>query len=324
MNDPITLLFLNVGRRVELIRSFRNAFENLGLDGRIVCTDIDLMAPALYVGDARYKLPHSRDPGFLKSFQDLCIQEQVQLIIPLIDPDLQILASKREEIESTGARVLLSNQRAVEVCRDKNETFAFLKQNGIPTPETFSQEEANHCGFPLFIKPRDGSGSVNAFKITSESELEFFTHYVPNPVIQRFVDGYELTTDVFSDWSGVAVAAVPRRRLKVRSGEVSTGRIERNTELEQLCIDIAERLGTVGPINVQAIKSNDSIQIIEINPRFGGGCPLSIAAGVPLAQWTICMARQTPIAIESLVTDDRLVMMRYDDSIFRSAEELAW
>lgn len=318
-----TLLFLNAGRRVELIRAFRVAFEELGVAGQIITTDINGLAPALYLGDAWYILPRSRASGFLEQFCDLCQRENVRLIIPLIDPDLPVLARNRQVIESTGAKVLISDQRVIEICRDKQRSYSFLKKNGFPTPEVFSLDDARQHGLPLFIKPRNGSASLNAYKVNTSDELEFFARYVPDPVIQEFVDGEEITTDVFSDWSGEPIAAVPRRRLKVRAGEVNVGRVERNSELEQLCKGIAKRLGTVGPINIQAIRSKSSIYITEINPRFGGGCPLSIAAGAPLAKWVVLMSLQRPISTEPLHLKDGLTMMRFDDSFFYPVEQLA-
>ena len=322
MGKELTLLFLNAGRRVELIRNFRIAFKGLGLSGRIVTTDIHGLAPALYLGDTQYILPRSRDPGFLKQFLALCQRENVSLVIPLIDPDLVVLARNRQAIESTGTRVLLSDQRVIEICGDKQRAASFLKKNGFPTPAVFSLREAKQRGFPLFIKPRYGSASLNAYKIDTLEQLEFFVRYVPDPVIQEYIDGEEITTDVFSDWSGKPIIAVPRKRLKVRAGEVSIGRVERNPELEGLCVEIAMQLGTVGPINIQAIQSKNSFYITEINPRFGGGCPLSIAAGAPLAKWVILMALQHPIPDKSPSLQDGLTMMRFDDSFFYPSRKL--
>lgn len=323
MTRALTLLFLNAGRRVELIRGFRRAFELLGLDGRIVTTDVNGLAPALYLGDTHCWLPYSHDPAFLGQFLDLCQRENVGLIIPLIDPDLPVLAGNVEAIESTGAQVLVSPERVIDICRNKKKTYGFLKKNGFPTPQIFGEEQAGKHGFPLIIKPLDGSASVNVFKINDSDELKFFARYVPNAVIQEFINGDEFTTDVFSDWSGNPIAAVPRRRLKVRAGEVSVGRVERNPELEQICKEVAKWLGTVGPINIQAIQSGDSWQILEINPRFGGGSPLSMAAGMPMDQWAISMALNGSFPAEPPVISDHLTMMRFDDSFFYSPEELA-
>lgn len=322
MTSEITLLFLNAGRRVELIRAFRTAFDDLGIEGKIVTTDINGLAPALYLGDSRYITPRSREPGFLERLCDICRSEKVTLVIPLIDPDLPVLAQNRQAIEVTGTRVLVSDQQVIEICRDKERTYHFLKEKGFPTPGVFSLEDAHQHAFPLFMKPRDGSASLNAFKVNNHDELEFFARYIQGALIQEFIEGVETTTDVFSDWSCEPVVAVPRRRLKVRSGEVSVGRVERNPGLESLCKSLARCLGAVGPINIQTIQSNQTVYVTEINPRFGGGCQLSIAAGAPFAQWAIMMAlgRSLPANLPSL--KDGLTLMRFDDSFFYPLEQI--
>lgn len=321
-NKAVTILFLNAGRRVELIRSFRVAFETLKLKGRIITTDISGLAPALYLGTVQYIMPHSSAPNFIKRLCEICEREKVNIIVPLIDPDLGVLAQHRERIEETGAKLLLSDEQVIKTCRDKLATHSFLKEQGFLTPEVFDVEHAEQEPFPLFIKPRYGSASLNTFKITNREELRFFARYVPEAIIQQFVEGPCFTTDIFSDWSKDPIIAVPRKRLKERAGEVSVGRIERNPQLEMTCKIIAQCLGTVGPINVQAIWSMDVPYIIEINPRFGGGCPLSIAAGAPFAEWVILMALGLPIPQESLRLRDNLTMMRFDDSFFIDSKEI--
>ena len=283
----ITLLFLNAGRRNELIRCFRRALTALRLDGRLLATDIHGLAPALYEADAHFLLPRSRESAFPRALARLCRRERVSLIIPLIDPDMPVLARLHAALAAAGTCVLLSPASAIDICRDKVKTAAFLRAHGFPTPATLTPAQARRHGFPLFIKPRDGSASINAFKIHTATELAFFMRYVPAPVIQPFVEGLEVTTDVFSAYTGTPLFAVPRRRLRTRGGEVSVGRIERHPALEALCLRVAAALGATGPINIQAFVTPAGPLITEINPRFGGGCPLSIRAGAPLARWTI-------------------------------------
>lgn len=310
------LLFLNAGRRVELIQNVRAALQQSNVQGRIVTTDINNLAPALYLGDSQHILPRCSDPRFLDIFVDLCRSEQVDLVIPLIDPDLTVLSENREAIEQTGTRLLASNSQVIDICGNKINTNRFLEDNGFPTPRIFSQEDSLKQGYPLFLKPADGSASINAYKINNEQELVFFSKYVQNPIIQEFIEGDEITVDVFSDWDQQAIAAVPRRRLKVRAGEVSAGKIERNTVLESMAKKIANTLETVGPINVQAITLGNSIKVLEINPRFGGGFPLSMAGGLPGAKWVTQMALGQPIDQDNFQIDDGLSMLRFDDSTY--------
>ena len=321
MTSAPVLLFLNVGRRVELVRNFRESFQHLGLPGRIVTTDINKMAPAFHMGDSQYILPRCSDSSFLELFIDLCHREHVDLVIPLIDPDLSALSEKRDAIESSGIRLLLSDSRAIKICGNKLRTKKFLDANGFPNPRIIKIKDGTNDEYPLFIKPADGSASVDAYKLNNDSEFDFFTEYIRNPIVQEFIDGTEVTVDVFSDWDGEAFAAVPRRRLKIRAGEVSAGKIERNDALESMTKEIASALGTVCPLNIQAFTSGETINIIEINPRFGGGCPLSMAGGLPLAKWVTQMALGQPLKRGPVYIDDGLCMLRFDEATYLHLSE---
>src|SRR6266542_3461434 len=93
-HEPLTLLFLNIGRRVELVRCFRQALERQNIAGRIITTDISWLNPAYFVGDARYLLPPSEkdEADFTEKLLRVCQAEKVSLIVPIIDLDLACLA----------------------------------------------------------------------------------------------------------------------------------------------------------------------------------------------------------------------------------------
>lgn len=323
VGNVLAILFLNAGRRVELIRTFRTAFDVLGVKGRIVTTDIQELAPALHESDVSCLLPHSSDPQFVDRLSDLCLREQVKLIIPLIDPDLAVLANHKGQIEAAGARVLVSPPDTVAMCGDKLRTAAFLTEHGIPAPKILSLDQARAYPDALILKPRHGSASDNVMKVVTSEALEYFFRALPDPLIQEFVAGDEYTVDVFSDSTGEPLIAVPRRRLKVRSGEVSISRVHCDDDLEHLAMHVTRTLGTIGPANVQIIRSTRGDKVIEINPRFGGGCPLSIAAGAPFADWTLRMALGLPLQPPPTRLRDRYTMMRFDQSLFLDSESVS-
>jgi carbamoyl-phosphate synthase large subunit len=317
-----TVLFLNAGRRVELLLAFRAALETVGLPGRLLASDVQGLAPALYEADHSCLLPHSSSAKFLPALREVCVREEVDLVVPLIDPDLPVLAKHRQAVESTGTRILLSSGQAVSICGDKRATSAFLGQNGFPAPKVLAAREVAETDFPLLIKPRDGSASANVFKAADREELAFFLEYVPNAIIQEFVAGQEYTVDVFCDWSSRPLIAVPRERIKVRAGEVSVGRVRRQNVMEELAMAVAATLGAVGPINVQMIDGDGGSRVIEINPRYGGGCRLSMAAGAPMAEWTLLMALGRDPAERAANLREGLTMMRYDQSLFIDDDEI--
>ena len=318
----LAILFLNAGRRVELIRAFRQSATRVGIDLCVITTDIQGLAPALYEGDRRYLLPRSRDANFLEQLCALCLKEHVALIIPLIDPDLPVMARYKSDIAKTGTRVLVSNEDIIAICRDKESTGRFLAKMAYRQRITFLLMRQCNPHFHYSLNQRMGVSSINTFLVNNSAELEFFAHYIPNPLIQEYLEGEEYTIDVYSDWNGVPLLAIPRKRLKVRGGEISVGCIERNAELELLCLNVARILGTMGPINIQTIRTARGFIVTEINPRFGGGCPLSIAAGAPMPEWTICLAQGLSIDSSGIIIENEMMMMRFDESHFLSKSQV--
>ncbi len=183
----INILFTSVGRRVELIRLFKKAYADLNIDGRIIATDIDPLAPSLREVDNFYMVPRTSDDGFIPAIAEICRREKIDLVFPLVDPDIPVLAHYREMIENSGARVVIIPEQFANITADKWQTYKFFKGINIPTPCSWLPEDIGSCTltFPVFIKPRFGSAAKFTFKVNNESELKFFCDYVPNPIIQE-------------------------------------------------------------------------------------------------------------------------------------------
>src|SRR5262249_48616633 len=149
----------------------------------------------------------------------------VKLLIPLIDLDLLILSENKKIFSANDILVLVSSPTIIRICCDKYDTARFFDTYGIPTIHTLSFDSLGEqeIKFPLFIKPSNGSGSINSFKISNKNELAFFLQYVPSPIVQELAKGYEYTIDALSDLNGNVINAVPRRRIEVRAGEISKG-----------------------------------------------------------------------------------------------------
>lgn len=325
MNDQSAgqaVLFLNAGRRVELIRAFRDALHRLGLRWRIIASDVQGSAAALYAADLAVLLPRSRDAAFSEALYGLCEAQRIRLIVPTIDPDLEPLATLKSSLSERGVYALVSDADAIRHCRDKVGTAALLARAGLPAIATLDELEARQGPFPLYVKPRMGSSSVDSFRADTVADLDYLLRHVPNPIIQPFIPGDEYTVDVFRTDSGRVLPAVPRLRLKVRAGEVSVARVCRDPELERIAGDVASAVNLIGPGNVQIRRGSKGTFVLEINPRFGGGSPLGIKAGALLADWSLMLALGTEPSAESVKIEDRLVMLRYDSSTFLSEGDL--
>ena len=147
-------------------------------------------------------------------------------------------------------------------------------------------------------------------------QLRFFLDYVPDPIVQEYLDGPEFTIDLFCDMQGVAIAAVPRERLVIRSGVTDRGRTVRDQSLIDLAVRCAEVLDFRGAVNVQCRVVGTTPVVFEINPRFSGGIQLTMAAGADFAEWTIRAARGETLGPRFGAFTDGLRMSSHESSLF--------
>ncbi len=310
------ILFTGVGKRIELIQAFRSAAQRMDLELKIYGSDLLGDAPALAFCDCVRRMVSMRDPGYVDALLELCRRDGIDLVIPTIDTDLLVLAEHRERFAVHGVRLLISAPEMVRICRDKNLTSRFFVDCGLRAPLPVHDCGAYAGGFPAFIKPKDGSGSVNAFRADDRETLRLYAERIGDYVIQPFVQGREYTIDILCDWEGEPVSIVPRERLSVRSGEVVKTRIC----MDETMIAEAERLCSVfrprGPITVQLIRDAEGVDwFIEINPRFGGGAPLSMKAGSGAAEAILRMTRGEKLSRVRGIADGAS-FSRFDQSVF--------
>jgi carbamoyl-phosphate synthase large subunit len=319
-----TVLFTCAGRRVGLLRLFRRAAQTLGVRLRILGTDLLATAPALQECDAAFKAPPIRHDEYIPYLLGLCRREGVRLVVPLIDHDLPKLAAARDAFARAGALALVSAPEVVEICNDKLLTYQTLCAAGLPVPKTWLPHEVPaEQPLPLFIKPRRGFGSVHTYRVATQEQLSFFSRYVPDALVQELATGQEYSVDAFCDLRGRVLAAVSRVRLETRAGEVSKSVTRRHEPLLQVSRLVLEHLGVVGPATVQAFCDGERVCVTEINPRFGGGAPLSIMAGADLPRLALELALgREPTPCPSF--REGLVMLRYDEAFYLPEASLPW
>lgn len=322
------ILFTSSGRRVSLIRHFKNTLAENAIDGRIITADLHKHAPTVFVGDEYEQVPRVTDPAYIPVLLDICKRHKVRLLIPLIDTELLLLSENKKNFEEAGVVVLVCSEEANRICRNKNNTASFFESIGVGTPEIYQpQEVLNDVNpqYPYLIKPFDGSCSVGVVKVNTPAELVYHAENVSNPILQEFVEGEEYTVDVLVDFAGNVRSVVPRLRLETRAGEVSKGVTVKNKKIIERTKYVAEQLpGALGCLTIQCfLTAANELKYIEINPRFGGGFPLSIAAGADFPKWIIEMILGKKPEIELDGWQDGTVMLRYDDAVFTTIDEIS-
>ncbi|MGH2791299.1 MAG: ATP-grasp domain-containing protein [Actinomycetota bacterium] len=322
----MNILFTSAGRRVELLDAFRRAYKQLGLAGEIMATDIDPLAPALAHADRSFMVPLVDDPRLPQKLADICSSHEVNLLVPLVDRDIPLLVAHRGSLAATGTKLLIPTDEASAIVNDKWLSHQFFEEMGVSSPRSWLPEGLDwaRMTYPLFIKPRRGSAAEHTFKVCDERELRFFIDYVPDPIVQEYVPGAEITSDVLCDLEGNVRAVVSRRRIEVRAGEVAKGVTIHDPRITETAALIAKGLQARGPITVQCLMRDDEPLFTEVNHRFGGGLPLAIAAGVDVPVWLVSLAAGLPLETPPLGTyRTGLYISRYDQSAVLGEEERA-
>lgn len=311
----MNILFTGVGRRIELLQAFRNASLVLNKELKIYGADMAGTAPALAYCDFTRRVVAMKDPSYVQDLLDICVKDSIDLLIPTIDTDLLILSKSKEKFEEVGTKVMVSDPDKIQICRDKNNTSQFFVDCGLNAPMPVNNWKNYNGGYPAFIKPKDGSSSVNAFKVENETELEVYAGQVEDYIVQPFVEGKEYTIDIFCDWRGEPISIVPRERIQVRAGEVLKTRIELDKTMILESKALCSAFKPCGPMTVQLIRDADGVDwFIEINPRFGGGAPLSMKAGARSAEAILKLMDGEKVE-SCLNVADGAVYSRFDQSV---------
>ena len=285
-HNKLCLLLTSVGRRVELVQAFRAAADRLGVKLTILGADISASAPALAYCDRTCIVPRISSPDYIPALLDICQAHCVDALIPTIDTDLLLLSKEKHRFAPLGTTVFISAPEKIALCRDKRLTSDYFNSLGLYAPEAVSDIAQYTGGFPAFIKPIDGSSSIGANRADTPEELAQYAAQLEDYVVQPFASGTEYTVDIFCGTDGEPIYITPRIRLAVRSGEVLKTRIDHVEGILSEMQTLIRDFKPCGPITVQLIRdeARGLNQYIEINPRFGGGAPLTMKAGADAAE----------------------------------------
>lgn len=300
--------------------------RELGIGGECIVTDVTPASAAFQSAQRGLIVPRCDDPAYLPAIEDAIAAHDVGLLVPLTDLDLQLLADRRDELARRGCLAMVSSPEAIAICRDKARSADWLRQVGATPIRSESLASFRDDPFyPCFAKPLSGSSSIGASRIETPAQLDrHVEQFGRDLLVQECIDGQEFTVDVYRTRGGAVKAIVPRQRLDVRSGEVQNAVTVRDEELLVETRRIVEAMpGLWGAACLQFRRPCDQAgtptgpaRCFEINPRFGGGVPLSIAAGADLPRYLLQEATGQPVDGAAGEFTEQLMMLRWDDAVF--------
>jgi carbamoyl-phosphate synthase large subunit len=319
----MNVLITSASRKVALVRAFKDALRRVLPEGLVIAADINPYAPALYEADAGYIVPRSDDPGFLNYLVDFCLKREVKLVIPTRDEELLFFAEHNDVFVQRGIRVMIGSREVVAGCLDKRSFLQFCSQHGFAFPKLWPPRDwQNPAIYPVFVRPRSGKGSQGSRKIDSTFELDALINNPKEALVQEYIDQPEYTVDLFADFHGKIISVVPRKRLYVWGGESFVTITDRNPQIIQETMRLAETLGLVGHNTIQCFFRGGKPLFIEINPRFGGAVHLSIRAGADSPSFLLRIMLGEDIEPCVGQFTDQLAMSRYVEDTFLLPDDL--
>lgn len=296
----LNILFTCAGRRTYLLKYFK---EQLGDEGKIVATDMQLSAPALTAADVKLQVPAVYADDYLDKTLQICKDNDIKAVICLNDLELPILATNRDRFESIGALPIVSSPEVIDICFDKYQTARYVKALGLNTPKThinldkaLDALKEGSLMFPLVLKPRWGSGSIGIEFVNDVDELtETYVMLLKKVkksilatasqgdefiLIQEKIEGQEYGMDVMNDFEGNNRGVSVKKKIAMRAGETDKAQTVDNAAIRAIGRKLGTSLHHIGNLDVDIFERDGEYYVLELNPRFGGGFPFSYEAGV--------------------------------------------
>jgi carbamoyl-phosphate synthase large subunit len=285
-----------------MVEYFKNALKG---DGYVFASN-SVLTYSLKQADDYIITPCINDKDYIDFLLEYCNKKSINALIPLFDIDLPILSRNIKRFEEIGTRLIVSSEKAIDICNDKWETYRFLSSLGLKQPQTYMSVKSckedlskGKIEFPLIIKPRWGMGSIGIFDIDAEDDLDIlykklhktiFNSYLyiesnqdinSSIVIQEKITGKEFGLDILNDLNGLYITTVAKQKLAMRAGETDIARIVDSSMFLTTSKIIAESLKHIGNLDTDCfVTENKEIYILEMNCRFGGQYPFSHLSGV--------------------------------------------
>ena len=321
-------LMLSVGRRGELLKDFRQSLSNSSL---IIATDNSPYAPALYFADKYYIVHKINESDYIYVILEICRINEINAVTTFIDPEIMILAKNRDKFADLGVEVLAPYVETAKLCFDKYEMFKYLSDKGVRTVKTWgTYEEAKSAidkgiiSFPVFVKPRQGSGSVGARRIYNLDTLKSAFEEDKTLIAQELMECTDIDADIYIDTvSHKPVSIFTKKKISTTIGGANKTISFKDEKLFSFIENFIQFFKFNGPIDADFFLRDGEYFLSEINPRFGGAYLHAYGAGVDFVK--LIENNLNGKENERIIGqyDDDVVMMMYDSVVIMKSKELA-
>lgn len=272
----MNVLILSSGTRNKIVQYFKKTIK-----GKVVATDMSLLAPSIYEADSFYVVPPITSKKYIQSILDICKKEKIDAVLSLIDPELSLLAKNGDLFKKIGVVVVGSSYELCEMCLNKWEMFKWLTSHSFRCAKSyidkdvfFSDLERGEISYPVIVKPICGSASLSISKIYDSASIDALFSNNSDLMIQEYMSGQEIGADVYIDLISKQVVSIfTKKKIVMRAGETDKAVSFKSDKLFDLIEKFVGEAGFLGQIDIDIFENDGEFFISEVNPRFGGGYP---------------------------------------------------
>ncbi|HCC35302.1 MAG TPA: carbamoyl phosphate synthase [Ruminococcaceae bacterium] len=329
MAEKIRFLLTSVGRRASLVNFFTKELSGIG---ELLLSDMSVYSAALHTGGKRVFLPGYRSEDYLETLLRACDENSVSGMASLTDYELNFLSSAKDKLKDHGVTFFGPNAEVSQKCLDKWLLSKELERLGFPFVKSYIELNefkkalaAGELEFPVFIKPRFGSGSLNTFVAENMREVEFYYEKYKDTIVQEYLVGDEFGVDVYRDiLSGETVSIFLKKKFSMRAGETDKAVSVKTPRLFEIVEEFAYKFGITGVADMDILYSCGEYYIFDVNPRFGGGYSLAHECGCNFPRYMLNNLRgiKNERAIGNYKED--ICMFKSDGAVFTGMNDPAF
>ena len=309
------------------IDSLRKSDKN---DYHVIGVDCNPDPSFLNYVDELYEVPRSDNPLFVDKLLQIAVKRNVDIVVPLISDEIDVLSENMEKFEEHCITVALSkDKKMLKIANNKFDLHNTLLANGFDVmPKTLAarketlDEDLAALGYPnkpVCLKQKNGCGSkgfriiddyMTIESVVSRSRQLRMTNFISKDqlvkcadrlgddfMLQEYIDGHEIGTLCLCN-EGSTVYSVTHNNLKMDMSTTTSCMLVNNEEANALVRHINKMFNFDGNIGYDfKVDSNGKLYLLEINPRISATVSLAAKAGLNLVELGILHMLHLPYEV---------------------------
>ncbi|MFW9942191.1 MAG: ATP-grasp domain-containing protein [Candidatus Thorarchaeota archaeon] len=280
---------------------YKNSINIIGIDiyedaiGQIWC---DKFEKGILASDEEF-------PYFLKN---IIKKYNINLVIPGIEQDIESIVNNYDILKECNTKYVVNKHGLIDLFNDKWKTHCHLVNKKIELIKTYIDGDydflSKELGIPFLLKPRRSYASKGIFKIETIDDYNYWKSKLgENFMVQEIVGtkDSEYTIGIFGLSDGTFSNMIILQRQLAADGSTAKAKVVEDKEIYSYIEKLCKIFKPEGPTNIQVIKHNNKIYLLEVNPRFSSTTSIRQAFGYNDAEMCIEYYLENKIPTKRLI-----------------------